>query len=66
MAQAVSVILSLIIIKKRKLPFEFHKEDICFNVEIKNFTILGAPIAKVFGILINTVFFLYLMKNENK
>lgn len=45
MARVVSVILSLIIIKKRKLPFEFHKEDICFNVKIKNFTILGAPIA---------------------
>lgn len=45
LAQAVSVILSLIIIRKQKLPFTMRREDICFNHEIKTFVILGAPIA---------------------
>lgn len=45
MAQAVSVILSLVIIKRQELPFKMTKEDIGFNSEIKNFTILGLPIA---------------------
>lgn len=45
LAQAVSVILSIIIISKRKLPFTFQKTDICFNGEIKRFVLLGLPIA---------------------
>lgn len=45
LAQAVSVILSLIIIKKQKLPFDFNKTDICFSEEVKRFLTLGAPIA---------------------
>lgn len=45
MAQAVSVILSLVIIRKQKLPFTLKKEDICFNSEIINFVRVGAPIA---------------------
>lgn len=44
-AQAVSVILSLIIIRKQELPFTMKKSDICFNREIKNFLNVGAPIA---------------------
>lgn len=45
MAQAVSVILSLIIIKKRPAPFEMKKEYIRFNSEIKKFIRVGTPIA---------------------
>lgn len=45
MAQAVSVILSLVIIKKRKPPFTLKKEHICFNPEIKKFVMVGTPIA---------------------
>lgn len=45
LAQAVSVILSLIIIRKQKLPFTMKKSDICFNSEIINFIRVGAPIA---------------------
>lgn len=45
MAQAVSVILSLIIIRGQELPFKVTKEDICFNSEIKNFLFVGTPIA---------------------
>ena len=45
-AQGISVLISLIIISKQKLPFEFHKNYICLNKffafhEIK----LGIPIA---------------------
>ncbi len=45
MAQAVSVILSIIIIRKRELPFEMKKEYIRFNPEIKRFVRVGIPIA---------------------
>ena len=45
MAQAVSVVMSLVIIKKKGLPFAFSREDICFNREIKIFFRIGSPIA---------------------
>lgn len=45
MAQAVSVVLSLIILRKQKLPFHIAKGDICFNEEILKFARIGAPIA---------------------
>ena len=44
-AQAVSVILSLVIIKKQKLPFTFKKKYIVFGDEIKAFVKVGAPLA---------------------
>ena len=45
MAQAVSVILSIIIIKKRKPPFTMKWEYIRFSPEIGNFVRVGTPIA---------------------
>ncbi len=45
MAQAVSVILSIIIIRKRPSPFVMKREYICFNPEIKRFIRVGTPIA---------------------
>ncbi len=45
MAQAVSVVLSLVIIRKQDLPFTLKKSDICFNREILNFVRIGTPIA---------------------
>lgn len=45
MAQAVSVILSLLIIRKRKIPFSVKREYIRFNPEIKRFIRVGTPIA---------------------
>lgn len=45
LAQAVSVILSLVIIRKQELPFTMTRADICFNPEIGNFIRVGAPIA---------------------
>lgn len=45
MAQAVSVILSILIIRKRELPFMMKKEYIRFNPEIRKFVRVGTPIA---------------------
>ena len=45
LAQAVSVILSLVIIRRQKLPFSINKSDIRFNAEIGNFIRIGTPIA---------------------
>lgn len=44
-AQAVSVILSLIIIKHKKLPFKFSLKDIKFGSEIAKFVKIGTPLA---------------------
>ncbi|MCR5290323.1 MAG: MATE family efflux transporter [Treponema sp.] len=44
-AQAVSVLLSLIIIKRKKLPFTITKNDVCFSVEVPKFLVIGAPLA---------------------
>jgi putative MATE family efflux protein len=44
-AQAVSVLLSLVIIRKQTLPFTMTKADICFNREINHFVRMGSPIA---------------------
>ncbi|MCM1045893.1 MAG: MATE family efflux transporter [Candidatus Gastranaerophilales bacterium] len=45
LAQAVSVVLSVIIIRRRKSLFTMKKKDICFNPEIRRFVRVGAPIA---------------------
>lgn len=46
LAQAVSVVLSLIIISKRQLPFSFKRSDICFGKKnILKILSLGTPIA---------------------
>ncbi|MCD7825904.1 MAG: MATE family efflux transporter [Clostridiaceae bacterium] len=44
-AQAVSVVLSLVIIRKQKLPFSFSVRDIGFSAEVTKFVKLGSPIA---------------------
>ncbi|MDE7319802.1 MAG: MATE family efflux transporter [Lachnospiraceae bacterium] len=44
-AQAVSVVLSLVIIRKQKLPFTFTRADIGFSEEVKKFLVIGAPMA---------------------
>lgn len=45
LAQAVSVILSLVIIRRQELPFTMTRKDIRFNREIGKFVKIGAPIA---------------------
>jgi putative MATE family efflux protein len=44
-AQAVSVVLSLLIIRKQDLPFHISRKDICFNSEVLRFVRIGMPIA---------------------
>lgn len=45
LAQAVSVVLSLFIIKRQKLPFSLKWKDINFNREVPTFLQLGIPLA---------------------
>lgn len=44
-AQAVSVVLSLLIIRKQKLPFIFSMKDIRLSKEVGAFIRIGAPLA---------------------
>ena len=43
-AQAVSVILSVIIIFKQRLPFKITRRDFCINEQIKLFFMIGLPL----------------------
>ncbi len=45
MAQAVSVILSFVIMKKRGVPFVISRRDFRLNAEIRSFARIGSPIA---------------------
>lgn len=45
LAQAVSVVLSLLIIRRQELPFTVKRSDIRFNCEIPIFLKLGIPLA---------------------
>lgn len=45
LAQAVSVVLSLAIIRRQQLPFTVRRRNIRPNGEIRNFLIIGSPIA---------------------
>ena len=45
LAQAVSVVLSLLIIRRQNLPFSFTRRDVHFNGEIAVFLKLGIPLA---------------------
>ena len=44
MAQAVSVIISILIIRRKTLPFTIRKKDVCFNEEIPQVLRIGAPL----------------------
>lgn len=59
-AQGVSVLLSFLIIRKRRLPFVFSKKDIRFDGKvIRKILILGAPIA-LQDLLVNISFLVIL------
>lgn len=45
LAQFVSVVISLVIIRRQQLPFSVTRQDIGFHLEIKTFLKLGFPIA---------------------
>jgi len=44
-AQAISVLLSLVIIRRRKLPFTLKKSDLRFSGEVKRFVAIGSPLS---------------------
>lgn len=44
-AQAVSVVCAIVILKKKELPFHFHKADFHLNPECKKFLSIGLPLA---------------------
>lgn len=44
-AQAVSVLISLVVIRKQKMPFEFSFKDITFGPEIPRFIRIATPLA---------------------
>lgn len=44
-AQAISLILSLLVCRKIELPFTLGREDLVFSGEVKRFVLLGLPIA---------------------
>ncbi len=43
-AQAVSVVLSIVIMKRKKFPFKIRKEDITLNEEVPRFVSIGLPL----------------------
>ena len=45
LAQAVSVVCALVILLKKKLPFQLEKRDFRINPECKKFLIIGLPLA---------------------
>jgi putative MATE family efflux protein len=45
MAQAVSLIMSVMVCRKIELPFTLRRKDICFSSEVNVFLKLGLPIA---------------------
>lgn len=45
LAQAVSVVLSLVIMKRKNLPFSMKRSDFGFNSEAKRFLRIGFPLA---------------------
>jgi len=55
LAQAVSVFLSLVIIKKRSIPFKIEKRNLNFGSEIPKFVKLGLPLT-IQGFLTNVSF----------
>ncbi len=45
-AQAVSVVISLLMIRKKELSFTFERKDICFDAAIvKKIVLIGAPVS---------------------
>ncbi len=63
-AQAVSVVLSLLIIRRQKLPFTLKRADVRFNGEVRRIFTVGAPIA--FQELLTQISFLALCAFINR
>lgn len=63
LAQAISLLLSLLVCRKVELPFEIHKEDLCLSDEVRRFLLLGLPIA--FQELLTQISFMCLLAFVN-
>lgn len=44
-SQAISVVISLLVIRKQDLPFKLTKKDFTFGIEVLHFLKIGAPLA---------------------
>ena len=44
-SQAISVVISLLVIRKQSLPFRLTKKDLTFGLEVSHFLKIGAPLA---------------------
>jgi putative MATE family efflux protein len=62
-AQAVSLIMSLLVCRRIELPFELHRTDLRFSIEVKRFLISGIPIA--FQELLTQISFMCLLAFVN-
>jgi putative MATE family efflux protein len=62
-AQAVSLIMSLLVCRRIELPFELHRTDLRFSKEVKRFLISGIPIA--FQELLTQISFMCLLAFVN-
>jgi Na+-driven multidrug efflux pump len=62
-AQAVSLIMSLLVCRRIELPFELHRTDLRFSREVKRFLISGIPIA--FQELLTQISFMCLLAFVN-
>jgi putative MATE family efflux protein len=62
-AQAVSLIMSLMVCRRIELPFELHRTDLRFSIEVKRFLISGIPIA--FQELLTQISFMCLLAFVN-
>lgn len=63
MAQALSLVMSLLVCRKISLPFTLHLSDICFNEEVRPMLLLGFPIA--FQELLTQITFMCLLAFVN-
>lgn len=45
LAQAISLLLSLVVCRRIELPFSLHRSDLVFSGEVRKFLALGLPIA---------------------
>lgn len=63
LAQAISLVLSLIMCRRMDLPFSLHREDFGFSMETKQFVLIGLPIA--FQEFLTQLSFLWLLRFVN-
>lgn len=63
LAQAISLVLSLIMCHRMDLPFSLHHDDFCFSVETRQFVLIGLPIA--FQEFLTQLSFLWLLRFVN-